>query len=246
MTTDPVTDDALHDHAPAFDYIVRTRRSVRKFTGESIPEEVVQTCIEWGTLAPNSSNLLPWMFHWVRAPELKAKLAHACMGQNAAKTASDMIVVTVRPGVWRKHAKWNRENHPLKPMPKIVSAYYGKLVYLLYGTGPFGVLAPFKWLLLTTIGRRTPIIREPLTPIGRRLWAVKTAALACENIMLGFRAYGYDTCPMEGYDRNRVRALLKLPRSEYIVMIIAAGPRLAAGIHHEQYRLPTEVVIRRY
>jgi nitroreductase len=64
--------------------------------------------------------------------------------------------------------------------------------------------------------------------------------------MLGFRAYGYDTCPMEGYDRNRVRALLKLPRSEYIVMIIAAGPRLAAGIHHEQYRLPTEEVIRRY
>jgi hypothetical protein len=43
-----------------------------------------------------------------------------------------------------------------------------------------------------------------------------------------------------------VRALLKLPRSEYIVMIIAAGPRLAAGIHHEQYRLPTEEVIRRY
>jgi nitroreductase len=229
-----------------FEHVIRSRRSVRKFTGEAIPEEVVKACIEWGTLAPNSSNLQTWMFHWVRDEGLKKQLGPACLGQNAAKTASDIIAVTVRPSIWRKHARWNLEHFPRKPMPKIVEQYYSKLTYLLYGTGPFGILAPLKWLFLTAVGLRTAIIREPLTPIGRRLWAVKTAALACENIMLGFRAHGYDTCPMEGYDRNRVRRILKLPRDQYIVMLIAAGVASPEGVYHEQYRLPTDEVLVRH
>ena len=229
-----------------FDRIVRERRSVRQFTDEQIPEAVVRQCIEWGTLAPNSSNLQPWKFHWVREPELRAQVAHACMGQSAATTASDLIVVTVNPSLWKKHARWNLEHHPLQPTPKIVREYYGKLAYLLYGTGPFGLLAPFKWLLLTALGLRGPMIREPLTPIGRRLWAVKTAALACENIMLGFRAHGFDTCPMEGYDKVRVRRMMRLSRNEYIVMIIAAGRRSERGVYHEQYRLPLDEVLVRH
>lgn len=228
----------------AVEHVIRRRRSVRKFTDTPIPEDVVRACIEWGTLAPNSSNLQPWLFHWVRNPELKAQVAHACMGQSAATSASDLIVVTVRPGIWKSHARWNLENHPMKPTPGIVREYYSKLAYLLYGTGPFGLLAPFKWLLLSGLGLRGPMVREPLTPIGLRLWAVKTAALACENIMLAFVAHGYDTCPMEGYDKVRVRKLLRLPRAEYIVMIIAAGERDEKGVHHEQYRVPMDEVLR--
>ena len=32
------------------------------------------------------------------------------------------------------------------------------------------------------------------------VWAHKSTALACENLMLSLRAYGYDSCPMEGMD----------------------------------------------
>lgn len=235
------------EQVAAFDHIVRTRRSVRKFTGEAIPEEVVRQCLEWGLLAPNSSNLQTWRFHWMRQghPSMPA-LAKACINQNAAKTASDIIFVTVRPGVWRRHARWNLEHHPLQPVPKIVQLYYGKLAKIMYATGPFGVLAPLKWLLVTAVGLRTPMIREPLTPLGLRQWAVKSAALACENIMLGFRAHGYDTCPMEGYDKWRVRKVLSLPREEYIVMGIAAGPRAENGVYHAQYRMDAGEMIKRY
>lgn len=38
-------------------------------------------------LAPNSSNLQPWEFFVIRTPDLKTRLAEACLGQNAARTA---------------------------------------------------------------------------------------------------------------------------------------------------------------
>jgi nitroreductase len=235
------------EQAGIFGHIVATRRSVRKFSEEMIPEEVVRQCLSWGMLAPNSSNLQTWMFHWVRRDSpVHAALAHACLDQNAAKTASDIIFVTVRPRRWKEHARWNVEQHPLQPVPKIVRTYYEKLAWLMYSTGPWGLLAPFKWLYITAMGLKRPVIREPLTPMGLRQWAVKSAALACENIMLGFRAHGYDTCPMEGYDKKLVRLALQLRREEYIVMGIAAGRRGERGVYHDQYRLPEDALIRRH
>ena len=41
-------------------------------------------------------------------------------------------------------------------------------------------------------------------------WATKSTALAAQTLMLGVRAYGYDSCPMEGFDDKRVRKILKL------------------------------------
>ena len=38
-----------------------------------------------------------------------------------------------------------------------------------------------------------------------KVWSQKTTALACQNFMLSMRAYGYDTCPMEGLDSTRVK-----------------------------------------
>jgi nitroreductase len=41
---------------------VRKRRSVRKFTGESIPREEIEKVIDAGRLAATGSNLQPWDF----------------------------------------------------------------------------------------------------------------------------------------------------------------------------------------
>jgi len=225
--------------------IVDSRRSVRKFLDEAIPEHTVLECLEEALLAPNSSNLQTWYFRWVRSPEARAQLAHACLGQNAAKTASDMIVVTVRPSVWRAHTEWNLEHYPVSPAPGIVKTYYTKLAKMLYTIGPLGILAPLKWLLFGAIGLRQPMIRGLYTTADRRVWAVKSAALASENLMLAFSARGYDTCPMEGFDAARVHKQLRIPRSEEIVMIVAAGRRAPEGVYHERYRIPLDQLLEK-
>ena len=48
------------------------------------------------------------------------------------------------------------------------------------------------------------------------------SALACQNFMLSMRAYGFDTCPMEGFDSSRLKKILKLPKKAQICMTIGA------------------------
>jgi nitroreductase len=82
--------------------------------------------------------------------------------------------------------------------------------------------------------------REPISSFGLELWSVKSCALACENLMLAFRAHGYDTCPMEGFDAVKVKKAMKLSRKEKIVMIVGAGKRAEGGIYGPRIRFPKE------
>ena len=45
---------------------VYKRRSVRKFTNTEVPEDVMRKCLKASLQAPNSSNLQPWEFYWIR------------------------------------------------------------------------------------------------------------------------------------------------------------------------------------
>jgi hypothetical protein len=47
-----------------FAEIVEKRRSVRLFDGGSVPEEVVQRCLDLAMKSASSSNLQPWEFYF--------------------------------------------------------------------------------------------------------------------------------------------------------------------------------------
>lgn len=53
---------------------IKSRRSVRKFLQEEIPEEEIRTVLEAGIWAPSGMNNQPWKFVIVRDPEMKEKL----------------------------------------------------------------------------------------------------------------------------------------------------------------------------
>ena len=54
--------------------LVNKRRSVRKFTTDEVPENTMRKCLEAAILAPNSSNLQPWEFYWIRDEEIKKRI----------------------------------------------------------------------------------------------------------------------------------------------------------------------------
>ena len=76
-----------------------------------------------------------------------------------------------------------------------------------------------------------------------RVWAHKSTALACENLMLAFRAFGYDSCPMEGFDPKRVKKLLNLPKKAEVCMIISAGKRAENGVFTPRIRMKRDKFI---
>jgi len=223
--------------------VVERRRSVRLFTEEPVPEAVIRDCLEQAILAPNSSNLQTWEFYWVRDGEKKKRLADACLGQNAATSAQEMIVIVARLKTWRRHcrdilARWPDEN-----MHKSTRFYYEKLAPFVYTLGPFGLLGYFKKALTFCVGFFRPILREPFTRAEMKVWAVKSAALASENLMLAVTAHGYDSCPMEGFDKVRVRRLLKLPRDAQIVMVLGVGKCAEKGIYFSRFRFELDEVL---
>ena len=76
--------------------LVNKRRSVRKFSDENVPENVIKKALKAALLAANSSNLQPWEFYWVKDMNKKDRLVKACFSQNAAKTAKELIVAVSR------------------------------------------------------------------------------------------------------------------------------------------------------
>ncbi|NDG28128.1 MAG: hypothetical protein EB120_13260 [Proteobacteria bacterium] len=115
-------------------------------------------------------------------------------------------------------------------IPKAATHYYDKLVPMVYSQGPLGFWGVIKKLFVFFLGLKKPISREPSSISDMKIWATKSTALACENLMLSLRASGYDSCPLEGIDSKRIRKLLGLPGQVLIPMVIAIGKRRSDGV----------------
>ena len=65
------------DAARAFRGELETRRSVRNFSKDPIPEGVLEECLRAAGSAPSGANLQPWSFVVVRDPALKRRIREA-------------------------------------------------------------------------------------------------------------------------------------------------------------------------
>ncbi|MCD6061271.1 MAG: nitroreductase family protein [Moraxellaceae bacterium] len=232
--------------AEEFRKVVMSRRSVRRFDDTPLPDAVLDDCLDMALLAPNSSNLQPWEFHVVRTPELKRKLAAACLNQNAAKTAQALVVMVARTDTWPAHCELMLENWPDADIPPIVRNYYSRVARLHYRQGPLNLLGWTKRAIAAVAGLRRPVPRGPFSHADMKVWAAKTVALAAENFMLALRAHGFDSCPMEGFDETRVRRLLKLPSDGFVVMVVGCGKRARDGVYHARIRFARDRFVKEH
>jgi nitroreductase len=56
---------------------VQLRRTVRDFSSDAVPDEVIAMAIEAASLAPSGANMQPWKFVVVRDPEVKRRIREA-------------------------------------------------------------------------------------------------------------------------------------------------------------------------
>ena len=68
----------------------------------------------------------------------------------------------------------------------------------------------------------------------------KSCGLATQTFMIAMAEKQYDTCPMEGFDSNQVKKILKLPSRAEINMVIACGIRSEKGVWGDRFRVPFE------
>lgn len=228
-----------------FDKVVLTRRSVRIYNGEPIPEEVMQHCFKLALLSPSSVNLQPWEFHWVRNKDLRQDLVKCCYSQPSAKTAAELIVCVARQATWPSNLRQLIEH--LKTEPKTSASaidYHENIVPKMLVQGHFGFFGYLRAIKTFFKGFYSVQSRRPGGPSDMLLWAVKSTTLAIQTFMLSLRAHGYDSCPMEGFDEKRVAKLLSLPNDAHIVMVVSAGKRASNGVYGRRFRLEESQFIK--
>jgi nitroreductase len=57
--------------------VMATARTIRRFTGEPVSDEVLTRCLEAATWAPSGANAQAWRFVVLRSPEVRAIVAQA-------------------------------------------------------------------------------------------------------------------------------------------------------------------------
>jgi len=72
---------------------IKTRRSVRAFVQEEIPEAQVARIVTAGLQAPTAGNVQPWFFYVIRDGYLRKKLAESALQQSFIAQAPVVIIV---------------------------------------------------------------------------------------------------------------------------------------------------------
>jgi len=239
----------MPDPKAVFSELIQSRRSVRKYDRNvEFDHHAVARSLELATLSPNSSNMQLWEFHRIISNEKRNQLAEICMGQNAAKTASELVAFVITPYKWKSRAEMNaaqirqafegREDATAKRALK----YYEKLIPFIYNNDRFGLFGLARKILSHCLGYKKPMVRE-VSKSDIRVCLHKSSSLAAMTFMTAMQAEGYDTCPMEGFDSQRAKKLLGLSKQAEITMIISCGKRTAEGIYSDRHRVAQQEVI---
>ncbi len=231
------------------------RRAVRHFdTSRPLDTEVIKACIEEAQLAPTSSNLQLWEAYHIVTPELKQRVAEVCFGQTAATTADQFVVFVIRGDLAKAHAQAalafelkNVENFSPKERwehrKERYRTYYGKIIPFLYARC-FGLMGCLRKALSSTIGLFRPIVRT-VTEADVTAKNHKSCALVAQTFMLAMAERGLDTCPLEGFDEQRMKRILKLPSGAHVSLVVSCGIRTDKGVWGERFRLPFSEIYHR-
>lgn len=230
----------MSDHNSVFEAI-RNRRATREFSTKEIPEKLLIELLELANRSPSAFNLQPWHFVVVKNPELKKLLRLVAMNQKHVEEAPVVVVFVADPDCW--------EN----TFPEIVTASlleghinkaranrYTDSVNKFFKTSPLGIFGLLKKLTVPVLRLFKPL-PNVITSYQEAVAYVRAQTMiAASTFMIAAKAAGLDTCPMEGFDEERLKKLLAIPGRMTVPVIIPLGYALEKDTLENTYRLPIE------
>jgi nitroreductase len=174
---------------------ITDRRATSSFDGSVIPSEDLRQIILAGLQAPSGYNLQPWRFIVVRSPEQRKRLRQASYNQAKVEEASVIIVACGDADGWRN----------------------GDIEEMLRLGREGGMSENYAEQAKTTI----PEYLSNHTNLP--MWLNRHVMIAFTTMMLMAETLGYDTAPMEGFEEQKVREVLRLPLSYTVVALLAIG-----------------------
>jgi len=185
---------------------IRERRATPSFEDVPIHSADLEKIIRAGLSAPSAYNLQPWRFVVVRDREQKKRLRQAAFGQAKVEEASVVIVACGDPEAWK--------NGDLDEMLLMAKAN-GHI----NDAGQGRVRASVESFLGSTPGHVGGVVPS------WALWVNRHAMIAFTTMMWAAETLGYDTAPMEGFEEDKIKALLKIPDRVRVVALLGIGRR---------------------
>lgn len=180
-----------------FNQLLQARYSVNQFDpNATINREDLESIIQAATLAPSSYNLQHWRFLVVDDKDNKLKLKSAAYNQQKVEDAAAAIVVL---GNLKAHEDANRIVDDLSEKGYLPEQYKENVINQINGL----------------YGNNEIMQRDE---------AIRGSSLAAMTLMLAAENKGFGTCPMIGFDPERVRQEFNIPENLIPVMIITIGP----------------------
>jgi nitroreductase len=178
-----------------FKDIVRTRRSVRKYADDTVPEEIIRQLLEMIGLSVSAINLQPWKIKVIADQETRDKVFPATFGMVHAKDCSHLLVLCADTDY-----------------PVIIA----RLERLLTTAG-----VPEE-RRERTIGMAKNLSGD-MTAEQRLQWSQEQVYIALGNALNGAHSLGLGACPMTAFKPDEVARILELPATLVPTAMVSIG-----------------------
>ncbi len=184
------------------------RYATKKFDPvRKIPQDEWEILEKSLVLSPSSFGFEPWKFLVVTNPEIRTKLVAASWNQSQVADASHLLVLAAKQGmnVSDVEALIERTTEIRKTSSTVLEGY--------------------KSMLSKFISSHTALDE----------WAIRQVYIALGQFLVTAAFLGIDTCPMEGFNPDRVDEILGLKNSEYTAVLLCPAGYRRADDKHAQY-----------
>ena len=184
---------------------------------KKVSDEDINYILEAGRKSPSSFGMEAWKFLVITNEELKAKIRPACWEQVQITSCSHLVIIlaaidAVKPEFDEVARKFKRREMPQEKLDFYLGLYAGHLK--------------------DTLSSNENIYS----------WTARQTYIALGNMMTAAAVKGIDSCPIEGFEKEKVEEILKLDLSKYqLSCIVPFGYRI--NEQSTQLREPLQNVV---
>ena len=184
---------------------------------KKISDTDIRYILEAGRKSPSSFGMEAWKFLVITNEELKAKLRPACWDQVQVTSCSHLVIVltgidSVKPESGEVKKRFNRREMPQETLDFYIGLYASHLE--------------------DTLSSDEKI----------EAWTAKQSYIALGNMMTAAAVLEIDSCPIEGFEKEKIEEILDLDISKYrLSVVVPFGYRL--NEQSSQLRLDFDEVV---
>ncbi|WP_368030203.1 NAD(P)H-dependent oxidoreductase [Arcobacter sp. s6] len=162
---------------------------------KKITDEDMKFILEVGRKSPSSFGMEPWKFLVITNEELKAKIRPVCWNQVQVTSCSHLVIIlaaidAVKPSSGVVERKFKRREMPQEKLDMYLGLYADHL-------------------------KQTLSSDENIYS-----WTAKQSYIALGNMMTAAAIKGIDSCPIEGFEKDKLDEILGLNLAKYQTAVV--------------------------